>query len=173
MIILKIKLGISIKFLIFEILLIGDNPQKSNLNHLNFIIMGNSKKSNQEIKKDEKIESKIDFQNQESSSKESSKGDSKKEFKSSLYSWNPSKSDRSRLRRNRDSFINRIMDLNQKKEIEKRNDLLKEFNEFYKKEYLLNDYSLESLGFKNMKDDKKESIEDFLSHYRRWKIDLK
>jgi len=117
---------------------------------------------------------KLDLSN-ESQSKKESKGDegssNGSSFKSQLYSWNPNKSQRGGLRRKRDSYIKRILSLNEKKDIKGRNELMIEFNEeFYQKNYLLNDFSLGSLGFKNMGIDSRENLENFLSISRRWKI---
>jgi hypothetical protein len=104
-------------------------------------------------------------------SKEENKMDQKSNpFKSDLYSWNPTKKERGSIRRKRDSLIKGIMDSHQNKDLDKRNDLIKEFKGFYKKNYLRNDYSFESLSYKNIKESGRELIGDFLSHIKRWKI---
>lgn len=121
-------------------------------------IIKGEEKGNQSI-----IEKSIDKGNSQSS---------KKEFKSELYSWNPSKKERGGLRRKRDSFIRKIMNHNEKKSIDLRNEEIENFKEFYKKNYLKNDYSLESLSSSNSKESNKEFIQDFLNHLKRWKIEL-
>lgn len=102
---------------------------------------------------------------------ESIKENSTKEFNSNLYSFNPTKKERSQLRRQRDSFIKSILRYNEEKNLEKRNEKIEEFKAFYKEKYLLNDYSLGSLSQSPMKSSN-EIIEDFLNQLKRWKVEL-
>lgn len=123
-----------------------------------------SKESKKEI---QSIESKLDQSNSNDSLKDS-KGDG---FQSDLYSFNPSKRERSKLRSKRDRLIKSIMKSNEDKNIEDRNSKIENFKEFYKKNYLKNDYSHDSISRSNHPSSR-EFIEDFLSHLKRWKIEL-
>lgn len=106
----------------------------------------------------------------QSNSNDGIKKDSKKKD-SDLYISNPSKYQRGRLRSKRDSFIRKIFKFNEEKDIENRNKMIEEFKNFYKKEYIKNDYSHDSLSRSNHPSTR-ENIEEFLSHLKRWKIEL-
>ena len=80
------------------------------------------------------------------------------------------KSYKRKIRNNLKSFCNNIQfAFIKKNEIE----LIKEielFNKFYKENYILNDYSNESLRFNNADDDTKENIKDMLIILKALKI---
>lgn len=80
------------------------------------------------------------------------------------------KSYKRKMRNNLKSFCNNIQfafikknEIELKKEIEL-------FNKFYKENYILNDYSEESLRFNNSDDDTKENIKDMLTILKALKI---
>jgi len=107
----------------------------------------------------------LDKGNQSKSIEKSSNND----FKSDLYSFNPSKKERTILRGKRDRLIIRILKSNEDKDLKKRNEIIKEFKDFYSKNYLINDYSINSLS-RNSNESSKEFLNDFLNQIKKWKI---
>lgn len=125
------------------------------------------------IQKSKEIKGNLKDSNKESNNKELDKKNDpiKKSFKSELFTWNPNKSQRSKIRRTRDSLIRSIMRFNDNKDIESRDKKIVEFHSFYKKNYLRNDYSLESISYKNRDRDSEEFLSSFMDFIKKSKLD--
>lgn len=84
-------------------------------------------------------------------------------YKEDIFSECSDKEKKSLRKKLRNTLFSLCSSLIDEKDETKKNKLIKSFNEFYKSVYVNNDYSLQSVCNENLKNEKKEILQDALN----------
>lgn len=83
-------------------------------------------------------------------------------YKSEIFSESTEKEKKSLRKKLRNTLFSLCSSLIDEKDDQKKNKLIKSFNDFYKQVYVTNDYSLQSVCNENLKTEKKEILQKAL-----------
>lgn len=83
-------------------------------------------------------------------------------YKSEIFSESTEKEKKSLRKKLRNTLFSLCSSLIDEKDEQKKNKLIKSFNDFYKQVYVINDYSLQSVCNENLKAEKKETLQKAL-----------